>query len=389
VSLHVGLDLLFLVPGQSGGRETHTRGLVGALRDVRPGLRLTAFLNAETAEAGPGFWSEYADRAVVLPRASARGRLAWAVGETAGVACAAARAGVDVLHSPANFGPPAGPFARVLTVHDLLFRLRPEQVGTAMRWGTEALAPVAARRAHRVITVSRASRDDIVRELAVPAERVEVIPNGIEPPAGAGDAAAARARLGAGERPILLSVATDLPHKNLPALLEGLARLDPARRPLLAFAGHGTDAGGLLARAAQFGVRDDVRALGALPAARLEDLYAASAGLVTATRWEGFGLPVLEAMARGVPVACSDLPVLREVSAGLAVLLEPDDPGSIATAMRALLEPGSGRDERIAAGRAHAAGFTWAAAAAATAAAYERAAAAAGRGPSRPARASA
>ena len=69
-----------------------------------------------------------------------------------------------------------------------------------------------------------------------------MVPNGIEPPARAGDAAAARARLAAGDRPVLLSVATDLPHKNLSALIDGLARLARAERPLLAFAGHGTDA---------------------------------------------------------------------------------------------------------------------------------------------------
>jgi glycosyltransferase involved in cell wall biosynthesis len=384
VSLHVGLDLLFLVPGESGGRETHMRGLLGSLRDARPDLRLTAFVGPDAA--GAGFWTEHVDRVIVLPRASARRRLAWAAGEALGVARAAAHAGVDVLHSPANFGPAVGPFARVLTVHDLLFRLRPEEVGTAMRWGTEALVPLAARRAHRVLTVSQASRDDIVRELRVAPERVEIVPNGVEPPVRAGDAPAARARLAADDRRILLSVATDLPHKNLPALIDGLARLEPAERPLLAFAGHGTDRGGLRAHAERLGVAGDVRLLGAVEAGELEDLYAAADGLVTASRWEGFGLPVLEAMARGVPVACSDLPVLREVAAGLAELLDPGDPDSIAAAMRALLARG---DERAAAGRAHAARFTWQAAAIATAAVYERAAAAAGRGPSRPARASA
>ena len=387
MSLHVGLDLLFLVPGESGGRETHVRGLLGGLREARPDLRLTTFVGADAA--GPGFWTEHADRTVVLPRASAQRRLAWAAGEALGVARAAAHAGVDVLHSPANFGPAAGPFARVLTLHDLLFRLRPEHVGAAMRWGTEALVPLAARRAHRVLTVSAASRDDIVRELRVAPGRVEVVPNGIEPPVRTGDAAAARARLAAGDRRILLSVATDLPHKNLTALIDGLARLEPAERPLLAFAGHGTDRGGLSARALQLGVAADVRPLGAVAGGELEDLYAAADGLVTATRWEGFGLPVLEAMARGVPVACSDLPVLREVASGLAELLDPGDPGSVAAAMRRLLERGPGWDERAAAGRAHAARFTWAGAAASTAAAYERAAAEARRGPRRPARASA
>ena len=69
MSLHVGLDLLFLVPGESGGRETHVRGLLGALREARPDLRLTTFVGADAA--GPGFWTEHADRTVVLPRASA------------------------------------------------------------------------------------------------------------------------------------------------------------------------------------------------------------------------------------------------------------------------------------------------------------------------------
>ena len=380
----MGLDLLFLVPGESGGRETHVRGLLGALRAARPDLRLTAFLGAEAAAAGPGFWTEHVDRAVVLRRASARRRIAWAAGEALGVARAAAGAGVDVLHSPANFGPAVGPFARVLTVHDLLFRRRPELLSPAMRAGTELLVPAAARRAHVVLTVSEASRADIVAELRVPPERVEVVPNGIEPPARTGDAAAGRARLDAGERRVLLSVATDLPHKNLGALVDGLALLEPTERPLLALAGHGTDRGELPARARQRGVADDVRPLGAVTPDELEDLYAAAAGLITATRWEGFGLPVLEAMARGVPVACSDLPVLREVAAGMAELLDPEDPASVAAAMRRLTAAGD--PGREAAARAHAARFTWEAAATATAGAYERAA---GRAPSRPARASA
>jgi glycosyltransferase involved in cell wall biosynthesis len=385
--MHVGLDLMFLVPGESGGRETYVRGLLGELRRLRGDLRLTAFLNRETAAAGRGFWTDHVDHAVLLPRASARRRFAWALAEAAGVARAATRARVDVLHSPANFGPAAGPFARVLTVHDLLFRRRPDLVPAAMRWGTEALVPLAARRAHRVLTVSAASRDDIVAELRVPAERVDVIPNGIGPPARPGDDAAGRRLVSAGERPVLLSVATALPHKNLPALVEGLARLDAPERPILAFAGHGTDAGPLAAAAARLGVAGDVRFLGAVSPDVLEDLYAAASGVVTATRWEGFGLPVLEAMARGVPVACSDLPVLREVAGGIADPLDPDDAASIAGALGRLLRPDPARATRVAAGRARAAQYTWAAAAQATAAAYERAVD--GRAPSRPARPSA
>ena len=246
--------------------------------------------------------------------------------------------------------------------------------------------PLAARRAHRVLTVSAASRDDIVRELRVAPERVEVVPNGIEPPARAGDAAAARARLEAGDRPVLLSVATDLPHKNLAALIDGLARLEPAERPLLAFAGHGTDRGELAAHARRLGVAADVRLLGAVARGDLEDLYAAADGLVTADALGG-----LRAAGAGGDGARRAGRLLRPPRparggrSGLAELLDPRRPrqrrrrrcGGCSRA-------GPDGTERAAAGRAHAARFTWAAAARATAAAYERAAAEARRGPSRP-----
>jgi len=145
----------------------------------------------------------------------------------------------------------------------------------------------------------------------------------------------------------------------------------PEQRPLLALAGHGTDTGDLRGRAAERGVADDVRLLGAVGAEQLEGLYAAADVVVTATRFEGFGLPVLEAMARGVPVACSDLPVLREVAGDeAAAWLDPGDPASVAAAVRRAL---ASRDELRAAGLARAAGFSWAAAARATAQVYERA----------------
>jgi glycosyltransferase involved in cell wall biosynthesis len=352
--MHLGLDLLFLVPGETGGRETYARELLGALREAAPRLRVTTFLNRETAAAGAGWWSERADRAVVLRRVWARRAPAWAFGEVAGVARAAADAGVDVLHSPANFAPWHGPFARVLTLHDVLFREAPEHVAPVLRIGTEALLPRAARRAHRVITVSAASRDAIVAELGVRAERIAVIPNGVTVPEG-GDAARGRAFLHADDRPVVLALATNLPHKNLEGLLAGHKLLED--RPLLAIAGHGTET--------LHG--EDVRALGALPPGVLEDLWAAAGAAITTTLSEGFGLPVLEAMARGVPVAASDLPVLREVAGEHAVWLDPRDPASIAAALRAVLSADG------AAGRERAARFTWRAAAQHTLETYEAA----------------
>jgi glycosyltransferase involved in cell wall biosynthesis len=196
---------------------------------------------------------------------------------------------------------------------------------------------------------------------------VDVVPNGVTPPP---TGRVEPADLGQGARPVALSVASDLPHKNLGALVDGLARLAPEERPLLVLAGHGTDTGAMGARAATRGVADDVRLLGAVGPERLEALYAAASVVVTATRFEGFGLPVLEAMARGVPVASSDLPVLREVAGGAAAFLNPEDPDSVAEAIRRAL--GDAEHLRTA-GRERAKRFSWAAAARATAEVYERA----------------
>jgi glycosyltransferase involved in cell wall biosynthesis len=363
--VRVGPDLLFLVPGETGGRETYARELVRALAAERPDLELVALVNRETAAAAEdGFWSQYASVVEIGSSGVARG--SWALGELWRLPRAAR--GLDVLHSVANFGPLYGAGARVLTVHDVLWRRLPDAVPPAMRIGTNLLVAGAARFADRVITVSDASAADIAAELRLPAGRVEVVRNGVtEPPA----TSPPPADVGQGTRPLALSVASDLPHKNLAALVDGLALVPPGARPVLAFAGHGTETGALRARAAEWGVEDDVRLLGAVDPERLEALYAAAAVVLTATRFEGFGLPVLEAMARGVPVACSDLPVLHEVAGDAAVWLDPASPPSISRAIQAALRDA----ERLRdAGRARAKDFSWGAAARATAAVYERAA---------------
>ena len=126
--MHLGLDLLFLVPGASGGRETYARELTSAIRAQRNDLRVTAFVNRETAAVGHGFWHDAADDTVVLSAASAVDRRRWAVGEFMMLPRAAARERVDVLHCPANFAPLHGPFARVVTLHDLLLKVLPDHL---------------------------------------------------------------------------------------------------------------------------------------------------------------------------------------------------------------------------------------------------------------------
>jgi glycosyltransferase involved in cell wall biosynthesis len=204
-------------------------------------------------------------------------------------------------------------------------------------------------------------------------ERIDVVPNGVRPAPPSSSADAARERYRLGRRRVVLSVATNLPHKNLPALIDALAAIDRCSRPLLVFAGHGTDDGALQAAATRAGVAEEVRLLGALSTEQLDSLYAAADCLVLATLHEGFGLPVLEAMGRGVPVACADIAALREVAGDAALYFDPHMPTQIAARIEELLVDGALADRLREQGRERSKHFSWGASAERTLASYRRA----------------
>ena len=174
-------------------------------------------------------------------------------------------------------------------------------------------------------------------------------------------------------RPVALTVASYLPHKNLEVLFEALARIEPGRRPVLVMAGLGTDAAALRARAIAAGVQNDVRLLGYSQPAELEGLYRLAACIVLPSRYEGFGLPVLEAMARNVPVVCSDIPSLREVAGDAAVRFSPEDAGEIAAAIERVLGERGLAARLVEAGARQVRQFSWTRAAEATLQCYRRA----------------
>lgn len=369
--MRVGLDLLYLVPGETGGRETYARELVPALLERSPETELVAFVNrdagAELARAlGDGV------RAVVVP-VSARSRAQWALGELTLVSLAARRARVDVLHSMANFAPPWGGVRRVVTIHDLQYRAVPDQLSLPARKLTGALMSLAARGAHRIIAVSDAGAREIVDGLGVDRERIDIVPNGVRPPRRSPPTADVRRRHRLDGRAVALTVATNLPHKNLAVLIQALALTAPAERPLLVLAGHGTDDDALRERALAAGVADDVRLLGGCTIEELDALYAVAGCLVLPTLHEGFGLPVLEAMARSLPVACSDIAALREVAGPAALYFDPRQPGQVAAQVARLLGDRDLAKRLGELGRVRAAEFSWSAAAQGTLASYRRA----------------
>jgi glycosyltransferase involved in cell wall biosynthesis len=372
--MHVGLNLIYLVPGETGGMEVVARELIPELAAMDRDLRITAFVNREAAEAGGGPWGEVVPAVTVPVRA--RNRVEWVRGEQQVLPRLAARAGVDVVHSLASTGPARGRFARVVTIHDLIFRLYPEAHAGLRTWGMRVLVPLAARRSHRILADSASTRDDLVRYVGVEAAKVDVVPLGV----GATRTVAplpeaeVRVRHRLGEGPFVLSVSAKRPHKNLVRLLEALALIPADRRPRLVVPGYGTwHEAELRERAAALGVADDVRLPAWVSDEELEGLYAAAAGFVFPSLYEGFGMPVLEAMHRGLPVACSDRSSLPEVVGDAALLFDPERPEAIAAAIESLLIDAALAERLRAAGREQAARFSWAATAQGCARAYARA----------------
>jgi len=353
--------------------EIYARELLRALASERPDLRLTAFVNREARAAG-GQWEEFAT--VIEVPVRARNRVEWVRGEQQLLPGLARRAGVQLVHSLASTAPLRGRFRRVVTIHDLLYRMVPDAHFGLLGLGMRVLIPSAAHRSHRVIVDSQSTRADVRRHLRVPDRKIDVVELGVGTMfAGTPEPEPAlRERHGLGARDVVLSVSAKRPHKNLLRLLDAVASLPGATRPVLVIPGYATPhERALRQHAARLGIAQDVRFPGWISDAELEGLYALSALFIFPSLYEGFGLPVLEAMRRGVPVACSDRSSLPEIAGDAALLFDPDDTAAMSAAMRRVLADTALAERLRAAGIRQASRFSWAATARETAASYERA----------------
>jgi glycosyltransferase involved in cell wall biosynthesis len=254
-----------------------------------------------------------------------------------------------VILCPANLAPLAGPRAAVV-LHDVAPLREPSWYSDLyVRW-QRAVLPRIARRAALVITPSAFSRDEVVQLLGVDPARVAVVPGGVDPRfSPSADPAPARAALGIGDRPYVLTVASRTARKNLGVLDLAARRLRERGVDLVAAGGDRP----------QFRAEDGhggVRALGHVDDALLPGLYAGAAAFVLPSLYEGFGLTALEALAAGVPVVAADRGALPEVCGDAAQLVDPTDPEAVAAALeRALADPAPWR----AAGPPRAAPLTW------------------------------
>jgi glycosyltransferase involved in cell wall biosynthesis len=272
----------------------------------------------------------------------------------------------DVLFAP-NFVPPPTRTRRlVLTVHDLAFRLYPETAPHATRRWLEALDR-SLHQAARIIVPSEATREDLLAHYAVDPERVRVIPHGVDPEAFRRPpedvVREARRRQGI-DGPYLLFLGGIEPRKNLPAIVGAFRALDGDVR--LVIAGGSVPwnpEGRQLLEGALDGlpppVRDRITLTGYLPEADKVALLAGAEALVFPSLYEGFGFPVLEAMAAGTPVLTSEVSSLPEVAGDAAFLVDPRSEESIAEGMERLLEDADLRARLSASGRERVRAFRW------------------------------
>jgi glycosyltransferase involved in cell wall biosynthesis len=352
--------------------ETYARELTEALLRVRPDLQLTAFLSGPAWDAHAAPWYDLVEciRVGVDPRR----RVEWVRGEQQLLPRLAKRHKLGVLHSLAGTSPAWGGFRRVVTINDLIYRVYPEAHSGIRSLGMRVLVPLAARSSHRIIVPSVSTREDVIRYLRVPPEKVDLAYDGVGATAVTPtDESALRARYDLADREVVLTLSAKRPHKNLMRLLDAWVQLAQPR-PLLVMPGYPTwHEAELRGHAAALALERDVRFLGWIPPSDVEGLYRIASCFVFPSLYEGFGLPVLEAMVRGLPVACSGRTSLAEVAGNAARLFDPEDPADIAAAVSELLHDEQLRTRLIAAGRLQASDFTWEETARATVGSYERA----------------
>lgn len=332
----IGVNALYLIPGGVGGTEIYLRNLLTALAAIDHKNQYLIFTNRETGRdlvpRRPNFtWAPQPVRAAIRPW-----RLLW---EQTGLPLMAKRQRIDVLFNPGFTSPILCACPAVTVFHDLQHKRYPRH----FRWFDlpfwNLFLWAAVRSSSRLIAVSEATRSDLRHFYGVDAD---VVHHGVEQ---------AFTEIAEQRRPqdYILCVSTLHPHKNLEGLLR--AHAQSSSLPELVIAGLR----GFAAKRIEQLAGDRVRITGWIPRQELVELFRGARAFVYPSTFEGFGMPVLEAMAAGIPVACSDIPPLREIAGPTVVYFDPADEEGMRKAMERVVDDSA----LVSAARQRAAQFTW------------------------------
>jgi glycosyltransferase involved in cell wall biosynthesis len=356
--LSIGVNALYLIPGEVGGTEIYLRGLLAALSEIDPVNRYFVFTNRET---GPDLTPK-AENFMSVPQAlRARSRPARILWEQTILPLHGARLKLDVLLNPGFTAPLFCSCPQVTVFHDLQHKRHPEY----FRWFDlpfwRFFLYWSARVSTRLLADSADTAADLLRYYRLPESKIRIVPLGVDP---AFFALAARRK----REPFLLSVSTLHPHKNLDGLLRAFAvfrRNHPEFR-LVVSGLHGFSSGPLHDLRNSLGLAEAVEFPGWIPREDLRELYARAWAFVYPSLFEGFGLPVLESLAAGVPTACSSIEPLASLAGEAALQFDPRDTAAIAGAIERVADDAEMRTRLAWEGPRRAAGFSWQATARAT-----------------------
>jgi glycosyltransferase involved in cell wall biosynthesis len=368
--LTIYIDVSSAVHAKAGiGR--YAGSLAEALVTQEPG-RFALFYNRTRGAQPPEGLASVPARTV--PAGYKPWRMAVWLGQLARISFRRLLPGAELFHATEHLLPPLGDLPTVLTVHDMIFKLFPEHQKPLNYRYLNATMPLYCRRAGAIITVSEASKRDIVEHYGLPPDKVTVIYEAAAPefrPAPADLLDEARRRYGLPPE-YLIHVGTIEPRKNLTRLVEALQRLRDGGLavPLVVIGGKGWLYDDFFRRLETLAVRDSVILPGYVPGPDLPLLYGAARAAVMSSVYEGFGLPVLEAMACGTPVVSSETSALPEMGGDAARYFDPYDVEAMAEAIRVVWTGDDLRAEMGRRGIEQAARFSWQRAASETMAVY-------------------
>lgn len=362
--LRIGVNALYLIPGGVGGTEIYLRNLLAALAEIDRRNEYFVYMNRETDAGLCPAQANFAPVATGVKATFRPGRLIW---ERLRLPSQMRADSLDVLFSPGFTAPTWGPGRRVTVIHDLQHIRQPQNFGFVERQAWNWSVKSAVDNATLIVTVSDSSKRDIEEAYGVDPNKVRVIQHGVEDaffelrenerygpeiPAAAGLPADVR---------YLLAVSTVHPHKNWETLIDAFAALVREGSELhLAVSGlPGKAWAGVKDKADKARLSERVHLLGWQPRERLIGLFKFAEALVFPSTFEGFGMPVLEAMAAELPVVCSNIPPLREIADGSAHFFDPASSDDLAAVLRGALQDRERRRKLVATGLERARHFSW------------------------------
>src|ERR1035437_4094289 len=349
--LRIGVNALYLIPGGVGGTEIYLRGLLAGLAGIDAANQYFIFTNRETGPDLVPHPPNFQRLPQPVRAVSRPARILW---EQAVLPLAAVRHSLDVVLNPGFTAPLFCPCPQVTVFRDLQHKRHPKH----LRWFDlpfwQFFLLWSAHVSRLLLAVSATTAADLLKYYRLPESKVRVTPSGVDPIFF--DIARRRR-----PEPFLLAVSTLHPHKNLDGLLRAFARFRPTHPEfrLVVCGLHGHSTRRLHELRDSLDLRNAVEFPGWIPRERLHDLYARAWAFLYPSRFEGFGPPLLEALAAGIPPACSQIEPLSSIAAGPALEFDPLDTAAIAEAMVRITTDEALRTCLAQAGPRRAAQFSW------------------------------